>query len=63
MTTNQNFEAGGHDQQVFLVDKNYQQDQANSHFGTMSWTFADGSTLTIVGILPGAAHSGMHVNG
>jgi hypothetical protein len=66
MATNKNFEiglVGEGSQQLVLVDKNLQQDQANSHFGAMSWTYADGSTLTLVGILQAAAHSGVHVSG
>ena len=57
-----NFEEDLAGQHVLLVDKN-PGDIANSHFGSLSWTFADGSSLTIVGIMPAAAQTGVHASG
>jgi hypothetical protein len=59
MSTNQQIEEDLAGQNVILIDKN-PGDIANSHFGSLSWTFADGSTLTIIGIMPTTAHAGVH---
>ena len=62
MSTNQQVEEDLAGQHVILVDKS-PGDVANSHFGSLSWTFADGSTLTIMGIIPASAHAGVHASG
>ena len=62
MSTNQQVQEELAGQHVLLVDNN-QGDIANSHFGSLSWTFADGSTLTIVGIMPGSASAAVHASG
>jgi hypothetical protein len=59
MSTNQQIEEDLAGQNVILIDKN-PGDIANGHFGSLSWTFADGSTLTIIGIMPTTAHAGVH---
>jgi hypothetical protein len=62
MSTNQNVEEDLAGQHVIVVDKT-PGDIADTHFGSLSWTFDDGSTLTIVGILPSSAHAGVHASG
>ena len=62
MSTNQNIEEDLAGQHVIVVDKS-PGDIADTHFGSLSWTFDDGSTLTIVGILPASAHAGVHASG
>ena len=62
MVSNHNFEEDLVGQHVTLVDKN-SADVANSHFGSMSWSFADGSILTITGIIPSAVQAGVHAHG
>jgi len=57
-----NIEADIVGQHVVLVDKN-PTDVANSHYSSLSWAFADGSTLTIVGIIPSSAQAGIHMSG
>jgi hypothetical protein len=62
MSTNQQIAEVLEGQDVILVDKS-PGDIGNSHFGSLSWTFADGSTLSVVGIMPASAHVGVHANG
>ena len=62
MSTNNQIEEDLAGQNVMLIDRN-PADIGNSHFGSLSWTFADGSTLTIIGILPASAHAGVHASG
>jgi hypothetical protein len=57
-----NLEADFVGRHAILIDKN-PSDAASVHFGSESWAFSDGSTLTIVGILPIAVHTGVHMTG
>jgi hypothetical protein len=41
---------------VIVIDTNVSH-ITNSNFGFQSWNLADGSTLTIVGIIPHSAHA------
>ncbi len=44
---------------VIVVDTN-PADLASSHIGSQTWAFTDGSTLTIVGIIPTSGHMALH---
>ena len=55
-STTQNLETDVVGQHIILVDKNGA-DVANSHYGSQTWAFDDGSTLTIIGIIPSSAHA------
>ena len=56
LESTQHFEVDMFGKNIVVIDTNLS-DSTHSNFGMQVWSMADGSTLTIVGIIPQAAHA------